>query len=407
MKLSIPTSWDNHLIEAVDKINRDSRTRMAVHEVFGTLQTSITGGGRPASILPYVTREQVQDHIELAHQCGLEVNFLLNTICMGNKEFVPEYHAELLETLGWLDDLGVDTVTITIPYLMELVKRQFPRIKVCVSVTATVGTVQEARFFSDDLGVDRINVHFMINRNFDMIKALRKAVHRDCALEVLANDPCVFHCPYREYHQTLNAHGSQASRGASPAIYIDYPGIKCAIKRIQERAEILKSPWIRPEDTIYWERAGVDLIKLAGRAKPTDWIVECTQIYARREFEGNIYDFVEKSGLHAPEYEAFFGTSEMIKPLRFHIDNKSLDGFIDYFVKAKPRCELGCQIIGCRHCYTWAERVIKVDESLAKEHLTQLQLVLGRLTDSSAFTNKSTTEAIRAKHHERIHDFQV
>ncbi|CAG0930567.1 hypothetical protein TFLX_01833 [Thermoflexales bacterium] len=400
MKLSIPTTWDDRLFEEIKRINQNPKTQIPVHEVYGTLQTSITGGGRQANILPYATKQQAEDHIRQAHQNGLEFNFLMNAICLGNREFEPEHHKQLVETLGWLSNIEVDTVTVAIPYLMELIKRQFPRLKVCVSLIAAVGTTQEAKFFSEDIGVDRINIHFMANRDFDMLEALRKIVK--CDLEVLANDPCLYQCPYREYHQTICAHSSQSVSGELPAVSIDYPGIKCAITRIQNRAEILKSPWMRPEDTIYWERSGVEFLKLAGREKPLNWIATCTEIYAQREFDGNIYDFIEKAGLSAPEYEAFFGQAEMIQPLRFHIDNKTLKGFIDYFYKARPRCGLGCEAIGCHHCDTWARRVVKVDENLAQKQLAQLRLVLDRLNDSTAFTDESIIETVRAKHRNKI-----
>jgi collagenase-like PrtC family protease len=395
MKLTVPTSWNDHLIEEINTINNDPKTKLAVHEIYGTLQSTIVGGGRPSTIIPYVSLDKAENHINLAHKKGLEFNFLMNAICMGNREFIPEYHSRILSTLGWLNDIGVDTITVTIPYLMEIIKKQFPKIKICVSVTATAGTVQEASFFSDDLKVDRINIHFMANRDFTIIDALVKAVK--CDLEVLANDPCLLGCPYREYHQTIFAHASQSSSADSPTTVIDYPGIKCATKRIQNRGEILKSPWIRPEDTVYWENAGIDFVKLAGREKPTEWITTCIRAYATRDFDGNIYDYVEKSGLRAPEYEAFLKEASNMEPLRFYIDNKSLDGFIEYFVKEKPRCDLGCNIIGCHHCYEWAKKTVRVNETLAKDHLDKLQFVLNRLIDSSAFFDNAVVETIKAK----------
>lgn len=397
MKLCIPTNWDDRLLDQINDLNCDSQTLVPVHEIYGTLRSSVTGGGRPSSMLPKVTRSDVGRHVALAHRHGLEVNFLLNSICMGNQEFVPECRTALLETLGWLQEIRVDTVTITIPYLMELVKRQFPTIKVCVSVSATVGTVQEAQSFSRDIGVDRINLHFMTNRDFRMIEAIRKAIDPRCDLEVLANDPCVFHCAYREYHQALFAHGSQEVNGRPPAALVDYPGLKCAMKRIQARAEILKSPWIRPEDSVYWERAGVQLLKLAGREKPADWIAECANAYARRSFRGNIYDFVEKSGLCAPEYGAFLNEGDRMHPLRFHVDNRALDGFIEFFYKNRPRCELGCETSGCRHCSQWAERAVRVDEVLAARHLVQLRVVLDRLTASNGSPPTRGLEKVSAE----------
>jgi collagenase-like PrtC family protease len=62
--------------------------------------------------------------------------------------------------------LGVRRVTVSTPFLLELVKRRFPEFKVRVGIYAQVDTPRRARFW-EDLGADAIVLEsFSINRNF-------------------------------------------------------------------------------------------------------------------------------------------------------------------------------------------------------------------------------------------------
>jgi collagenase-like PrtC family protease len=378
------------------RINRDPYTKIPIKEVYGAQQRTLVGGGRAASIIPYVSDEEVEKQIALAHASGIEVNYLLNAICTGLREFEPKFHAELLEYLDWLDGIGVDYVTVTSTRLMGIIARQF-KMRIVVSINGEVDTPQKAQYYVDQYDVSRINLDFNITRDFKQIAAIRKAV--DCDIEVLVNEPCLLYCPWKHDHQLDYAHGSQISTDGQPIYGIDTPQCHCGLIRIEDWSQILKAPWLRPEDTVYLENVGVDFVKLAGRAKPTAWILECAQAYAQQHFEGNVYNLIEKSGICAPEYAACFGDDGM-KPLRFHIDNRALDGFINPFVAGRMHCRQGCD--DCSYCAAWAKRVITVDESEASAHLRKLRAVLDLVHTSAIARDESLVEAIRRRHEEKI-----
>jgi len=71
----------------------------------------------------------------------------------------PRVDTPLAETvtalLARLGDMGVRRVTVSTPFLLELVKTPFPEFKVRVGIYAQVDTPRRARFW-EDLGADAI-----------------------------------------------------------------------------------------------------------------------------------------------------------------------------------------------------------------------------------------------------------
>jgi len=150
---------------------------------------------------------------------------------------------------------------------------------------------------------------------------------------------------------------------------------------------------------VHLENIGVDYAKLAGRTRPVDWKLECTKAYARQKYEGNVYDFIEKAGICAPEYGTLFG-EEGVEPLRFYINNQALDGFIEPFVSGKKNCRTGCE--NCGYCAMWAKKVVEVDESLAAKHLQKLEDVLNTVSSGEYPRDPNLVSAMKRKYMEKV-----
>lgn len=380
LKLCCPSSMDNNLIDGLYQINKNidlNGSGLYVYEIYCALQQTPFGGGRPSTMLPYMAVEQFEEHIKLAHDCGIKVNYLINSMCCGAKEYDSTIHRAMVEHLEWLYTKSIDSVTVANPFLVELVKDHFPDLKVCLSVNSEVNTPQRAQGF-EKLGVDRIIIDNFINRKFDQIRSISKSVK--CSIEALVNEPCLLNCPFRIYHQTLFGHGSQKGSNGLPTLIVDYPQLKCGKFRLNDPAEIIKAPWVRPEDIKHLSTAGVEFIKLSGRGQPTEWILKSAEAYSSQAYEGNIYALIEKQGLCSAEYDILLENKEPIKPFRFSIDNRKLDGFIDPFVEGKMKCEFGCD--GCNYCNNVARKVVEYDHELANSHKERLEGALNTLTTS-------------------------
>ena len=72
--LCLATSWDDDLILQLEKQGIYKK----VSELFGSLNSSIVGSGRPSFALPEVSMEDAKLHIRKAHSIGIKFNYLLN-----------------------------------------------------------------------------------------------------------------------------------------------------------------------------------------------------------------------------------------------------------------------------------------------------------------------------------------
>jgi collagenase-like PrtC family protease len=345
-KLCAPTTWNKEFLQALEYAGLASQ----VYELYGSLQTFIIGSGRPAHALPKVTPKEAKSHIESASRLGIKFNFLLNASCLGNRECHQANYKQILQLLDWLSDTGVETVTVSNPYLAELAKKENHPLKVNVSTIASVDSVQKAKFWKG-LGVDRITLDFMQNRNFRLIRGIKEICGE---LEVLANDQCLYGCPFRSYHYNIVAHASESP----PQPLSLYPDVKCALIRLEDPSQIIKARWIRPEDLGKYEQAGVNYFKIIGRGLPRMVILACIQAYAKGKYDGNLLDIVPFSRvLNRP-------LSEMV-----HIDNRSLDGFIDFF--DSHDCSEGCQ--SCKHCELFAKNAMRVKEEELEKAIAEVK----------------------------------
>lgn len=123
LTFDVGTNFDKNLINVIAENNKNNQ----FSSVFGKLKTDFLGGGRSSAFLPDITMEELRDYIELCHKNKLEFNYLINAMCMENKELEADSHFKIIELLKELDKIGVDAITITSPYLCELIKTQFPQ----------------------------------------------------------------------------------------------------------------------------------------------------------------------------------------------------------------------------------------------------------------------------------------
>ena len=377
MKLLVPTNWDPDLILPLSKLEADV-------ELYGVLPTSMIGSGGRGPDNVHMVENQAEDYIERAHSAGLEFDYILNAPSMSNMEWDEDTHRELLEHLGWITSIGVDSVTVTIPYLIELIKRQFPNLKVRVSTIDHVSSVARAKFF-ESLGVDSITLDININRDFTLLQAIRNAV--SCELIVLLNNLCLYQCPYEYYHHDSQGHASQKYNPLN-GHYVDYCVLRCTLDRLCDVSQIIKCRWVRPEDIHVYEEIGISMFKTSGRSMPTERILDAVAAYSSRHYQGNLYDILN---VITPKIEftnsALPGVQNNViePPPKFYIDNQALEGFIDFF--RKQNCLSGCS--QCNYCQRIASKVIQFDREEVDGYIAMLNASLDNLSSSRMFRVKA------------------
>lgn len=355
MRLAVPTNWDPALLDRLGQL--------PVGELFGSLTQTPVGSGRPKLALPEVNEEKARRHIEAARAKGIEFNYVLNAPCMGNLEYDKAGHRAILDHVAWIEAMGVDAVTVTIPYLLRIVKRQFPRLKVKVSVIAQVNSVQLAQRLQE-LGADEINVDYMLNRDLRRLRSLRQAV--SCQLSLLVNDICLYQCPYRQYHYNLAGHSTQKTDLLQGA-YLDFPMISCTIDKLTRPEELIRARWIRPEDLQRYEELGFERFKLSGRNMSSIWIARAVRAYADRSYPGNLGDIL----IPDPNGQ-----------VHYQIDNRQLDGLLDHF--ASRDCAAS-DCASCGYCRALASRAVTIPDPRTKQYARSYQHLLDSLVSSEPF----------------------
>ncbi len=332
-KFSISANWQLDLLDAVDTAQVD--------EFYGSLDQDGIGQGCFSTAPSGFSKSQFISYLKKVYHKGLKFNYLLDTTCIGNQELTISGQKRLRKLLEWLVENNVYAVSVSIPYLLEFIKYNYPELKVYVSMLGGVDSLERARYW-DDLGADRITLSAVsgITRNFTLLRKIREDIR--CQLELIANLSCLNECPFWTYHAAVHSHFSQTSNYRQKGT-IDYCLAKCNYIKIKEPTEFIRSGWIRPEDLHYYEELGIKRIKIANQNMNTAGVMKTLKAYSFRRYEGNLIDL-------------FFDKSEDESGI--YIDNQKLDGFLEYFMKED--CSLkSCQV--CGYCAMIAKQVTTID----------------------------------------------
>jgi len=129
-QFSLAANYDPELVPAL--------ADYPVDEVYGKFPTDGVSGGRPRYLATPLSEADLRRYIGLLDQHGIAFNYLLNGACFGNREWTRAWQKQVTALLTKLDDVGVRRVTVSTPFLLELVKRRFPEFKVRVGIYAQV-----------------------------------------------------------------------------------------------------------------------------------------------------------------------------------------------------------------------------------------------------------------------------
>lgn len=350
LKLRVACNWDPLLIDGL----RD----LPVESLFGSLAPDLVGGGRPASTLPKTTREHAYSFIQRVRAAGMGFSYTLNAPCLDNREFTPEFCKEFDELMEWVVAAGATGVTVTIPVLARRIRRLHPDLRLSCSVFNRVASVRQAQRM-EELGYDDLVLEFTsVNRDLRLLEAIRRAVR--CKLTLVANVVCLYECATRIYHANCDGHSSQFWHplGTSRNRYCY---LKCTTERFRNPVEFIRMPWIRPEDLSVYEDLGIDCIKVAERTQTTEWILRVARAYAARRHEGNLLELLDyREKVLQYVVASTFPGRDIPSPLCPVLDNRALDGFLDFFREHDCR-HTDCA--ACGYCDRVARKALKAENA--------------------------------------------
>jgi len=393
--LSAPTNFDDALVAPL--------AEAGVFEVYGKLTSDAVGGGRPSHVLPPVDVSRLTQHVALVKKAGIKFNYLLNASSMGGVETTAPGYRAIRKLLDLLAKIGTDSVTVSNPLILQLMKRHYPAIGVKVSAFANVVTVMQARSWAD-MGADVITAcPVVLNRELKTLGEM--AAETKAAIQVVLNNNCMLSCPFYSTHANLHSFSSQKGHW-SRGYMIDYCLMNCRGARLADPSLYIRGDWIRPEDQGVYEALGVKYFKVVNRTNPTPTIIERVKAYSSGRWDGNLVDLVEHGkDLRPVEKLSFkarlrmaltFVRPTLANPRRLaefsklalpsiplvEIDNRAMDGFIDFF-KTHGCTSRSCD--SCRYCDDWARRVVKVDGVPLEEYRRRYREALARFLDGYYF----------------------
>lgn len=392
MKLAVAANYEFDLVSQL--------AEFPVTEVYGKFPADAVGGGRPSYMGTPLSKSDLAAYVSILNKHGIAFNYLLNSSCMGNREWSRRWQKKLMHLLESLGSMGVRRLTVCTPYLLERIKAAFPTFYIKVGVYAQIDTPRRARF-SRNLGADALTLEsFSINRDFATLRAIREAVGGE--LQLIANHPCLPNCPMQPYHQNGFAHSSDGSR----QLFLDYCFLSCTLNRLEDPSLLIKASWIRPEDIGRYEVLGYEHFKLLERGIPSAELLKRVQAYSRRRFTGNLAELVLPYGFKQPPEKQklwllhHFLRPSQVSPLKlrplyalmksqgmlfgldrnpFRIDASRIPA--DFIQGFEHRCcpRLSCE--DCGYCEDIAKDAVMIDAAFQGEQSARLRDARQQLTD--------------------------
>jgi collagenase-like PrtC family protease len=306
VKLTVAANYDMGLVSKL--------AGYPVDEVFGKFPADFAGGGRPTYMGTPLTHRELGEYVTLLNRHGIAFNYLLNSACLANREWSKRWQKKLMSLLDKLGEIGVTRLTVSTPFLLEIVKARFPHFRVKVGIFAQVDTALRVKFW-ENLGADAITLEsFSINRDFARLAAIREVTK--CDLQLIANHCCLPNCPMQYYHQNGIAHSSDGSK----RLFIDYCFLRCSRMRLEEPTVLIKAGWIRPEDVGIYEKMGYTTFKILERGIPSEELLKRVRAYSQRQFDGNLAELIFYYGFREPvKKKRFWLLRHFFRPLAFDI----------------------------------------------------------------------------------------
>ena len=288
----LATSWDDLLIIKLSMLNNLYSGRK-ITEIYGSFPISVTGSGRPAYRLPPVSFEHAVRHVSLAHEQGIKFNYLMNAPDFDGQENDRQWVKKVINFVARLDkEIKVDSLTIAHPFLIRLVKEKFPHLKVYLSLIAGVATLKKAKEY-EAMGVDLVylNPH-TINRNFDRLIGIAEKIKVPIGL--YANIPCLSACPHRDTHYQFFGQASRS--GIEDKFPLDPFIVRCSLIYLTDPVQLLRSPFIRPEDITEYQKMGIKIFKLSDRSESTAFLLETADAYLSGHYHSDLFKLIFRGG---------------------------------------------------------------------------------------------------------------
>ena len=275
--------WDFDYLDTVIRWNAEFKDTIQVKALFGSI-AGLTPTARATDRPPSRHRAFIDRYVRKAQRYGIAIRYTLNQSCIGPlQDFERDWSGKLRSDVEELHSVGVREWTVTSPLLLSLLRDMFPDDFLEVSTIVEIATPLEAGGWKS-LGANGVNISTSINRDFG---AMRQIWDVGLEVSILANEACLYRCPWRRECYNLSSHNSMRSE----ELFGFYPFRGCNEIRLAHPEEWIRSRMVLPQWLkFYQERIGVNWFKVAYRTHPKEVALPILRAYMEQEFDGNLCD---------------------------------------------------------------------------------------------------------------------
>ena len=332
----LPADFKAETVDAYAALNAKYDDSKVVGTYGNITVKNCFGSGRNADKLPKVGLEELRSYVEYSQRHNIDFSYTLNPSFMENREFTPEGIKEIRSFLGKLRGVGIRSIIVALPSLMEVVKASGHDFRIKASAICQITSANKALYWKQ-MGADAMVIDETINRDFANLRRIRKAFGED--VQVIVNSICHQDCQYRMFHYNQI---SEDSVSESNPISCAYFQLRCAQRLYGDLSNYFKTTWIRPEDLKHYIAAGITHFKLQGRQSVlTGDPVRAVECYFNEHYEGDLKELL-----------FMFAPSDKFQ---LSVDNASLEDFLKPFVENEDFCKRDCT--GCDYCEAYAKQL--------------------------------------------------
>ena len=328
--------WDNDYLDRVIEWNKEFHDTIQVKALFGSV-AGMTPTARSFDRLPSRPWEFTCKYVDKCINNNIAVRYTLNQSCIGSTDdFKFSWETNLKSDVTRLHNIGVHEWIITSPLLVELMRDLLPDDFIEVSTIAEIATAEDARRWLD-LGADGVNISTSINRDFQAIKSI---VDAGMEVSILANEACLYRCPWRRECYNLSSHNSHRSS----ELFYWYPFKRCTEVRLASPVEWLKSRLVLPQwMKTYQDLTGANWFKVAYRTHPIETALPMLRAYMEQDFQGNLLELW-------PTISHLGNTIDPKDRDVIPVDRLEACNFLQHFIDHGKACSL-TECKDCRYCH--------------------------------------------------------
>jgi hypothetical protein len=341
--------WSDEYLDKVIELN-NTHTDTKVTSIFGSV-AHMTPTARSFDRIPFIGQDSLEKYIDKVRSNNIHIRYTLNTSCIGSiQEFKSSWEKNLKNAVVRLHKMGVDQWTITSPLLMVLMAELFPSDMLEVSTIAEVSTPEDLSRWST-LGANAVCLSTSINRDIRQLHVIQERAEKlRMDISLLANEACLFRCPFRRECYNLSSHDS--FRGSR---YFDnYPFKNCNIIRIDNPVEWVKSRMIMPQWIEHYRHI-TNKFKIAFRTHPYEVAIPILSAYMDLYHGGNYVDMW-------PTVSNLGNTAEPADTLHISCEELDRTGFINSAIIQGHKCNTIECGKDCSVCYRAFESAVRVPE---------------------------------------------